>query len=82
MIDSGEVRNQAELAKLKGISRARVTQILNLLKLDSLIIKELEKFDDPLKTRSISERVLRPYTNKSIKEQKELLNILKVFFHY
>jgi hypothetical protein len=30
MIDSGEVKNQVELVKIKGISRARVTQILNL----------------------------------------------------
>jgi len=30
MIDSVEVKNQSELAKLKGILRARVTQILNL----------------------------------------------------
>ncbi|GAI85324.1 unnamed protein product [marine sediment metagenome] len=28
MIDSGKVKNKSELAKLKGISRARVTQIL------------------------------------------------------
>jgi len=27
MIDSGETKNQSELAKLKGISRARATQI-------------------------------------------------------
>jgi len=32
MIDSGEVKNQIELARIKGMSRARVTQILNLLK--------------------------------------------------
>jgi len=38
MIDSGIVKNQAELARIKGISRARVTQILNLLKLDSKTI--------------------------------------------
>jgi len=31
MIDIGEVKNQAELSRIKGISRARVTQILNLL---------------------------------------------------
>jgi len=48
MIDSGEAKNQTELAKFKGISRARVTQILNLLKLDSLIIQELERLGDPL----------------------------------
>ena len=44
MIDSGEVKNQTELARKLEISRARVTQILNLLILDSSIIQELEKF--------------------------------------
>ena len=34
IIDSGEVKNKAELARKKEIFRARVTQILNLLRLD------------------------------------------------
>ena len=38
IINSGEVKNQAELARIKGISRVRVTQILNLLKPDKSII--------------------------------------------
>jgi DNA repair protein RadC len=80
MLDSGEVKNQAELARIKGISRAKVTQILNLLKLDSLIIQELEKLGDPLKSKIITERMLRPYVNKSPQEQKALLNILKTLF--
>jgi len=66
MIDSGEAKNQAELARKLGISRARVTQILNLLKLDSLIIQELEKLSDPLKSKIITERMLRQYVNKCI----------------
>jgi len=76
MIDSGEVKNQSELAKLTGISRARVTQILRLLKLDSLIIQELEKLGDPLKSNIITERMLRPYINKSSKEQIKVFDIL------
>jgi len=76
MIDSGEVKNQAELARIIGISRARATQILNLLKLDSYIIQELGKFGDPLKSKIITERILRPCVNKLSKEQKELLNTL------
>jgi ParB-like chromosome segregation protein Spo0J len=48
MIDSGEAKNQAELARIKGISRARVTQILNLLKLDKNIIDNLEQIGDPI----------------------------------
>jgi len=81
LIDKEHVKNQTDLARKLTIYRVRIHQILILLKLDSLIIQELEKFGDPLKTRTISERVLQPYTNKSIKEQKELLYILKSLFN-
>ena len=80
MIDSCEVKNQTELAKLKCVSRARLTQILNLLNLDSSIIQELEKLGDPLNTKIISERMLRPYASKSSKEQIELLETIKTLF--
>jgi len=80
MIDNGQVKNQSDLARKLGISRVRIQQILSVLKLNPLIIQELEKFGDPLKSKIISERVLRPYVNKSSKEQKAFLNILKTFF--
>lgn len=67
MIDNGQVKNHSDLARKLGISRVRICQILNLLKLDSLIVQELEKLGDPLKARTISERILRLYTNKSIR---------------
>jgi len=59
LIDSGVVKNQAELAKIKGISRARVTQIMNLLKLDKNIIHYLEQLGDPMDKKEFSERKLR-----------------------
>ena len=59
MIDSGKVKNQAELAKIKGISRARVTQILNLLNLDKNIIDNLNKIGDLMDKKFTSERELR-----------------------
>ena len=71
------MKNQSGLARKLGISRVRICQILNLLKLDSLIVQELEKFADSLQSKIITERVLRPYVNKSPQEQKELLYILK-----
>ena len=80
MIDNGQVKNQFGLARKLGISRVHIHQILSLLKLDSLIIQELEKFGDPLKSKIITERILRPYVNKSQQEQKVLLNILKTLF--
>jgi hypothetical protein len=65
MIDSGDAKNQAELAKIKGISRARVTQILNLLKLDKNIIDRLEQNGDPMDKKVISEKELRKIIYKS-----------------
>ena len=59
MLDSGEAKNQAELAKIKSISRARVTQFLNLFKLDKSIIDKLEQIGDPMDRKIISEKELR-----------------------
>jgi esterase/lipase len=65
IIDSSKVKNQAELAKIKRISRVIVTQILNLLKLDKDIIDKLEKIGDPMDKKVISERKLRKTINKN-----------------
>jgi hypothetical protein len=80
MIEYRQVKNQSGLARKLGISRVRICQILSLLKLDSLVVQELEKLGDPLNSRFITERMLRPYVNKSFREQKELLYIIKTLF--
>ena len=59
IIDSGKVKNQAELARIKGISRARITQILNLLKLDKDTLEMIEQIGDPMDKKIVSERKLR-----------------------
>jgi len=82
MIDNGQVKNQSNLVLKLGISRIRIHQILKLLKLDSLIVQELEKLDEPLKAKIITKRMLRPYVNKSPQEQIDLLNILKTLLFY
>jgi len=82
MIDNSQVKNQSNLARKIGISILCIHQILSLLKLESLIIQELEKLGNPLKSKIITERMLRPYANKSSKEQIELLEIIKTFFLY
>lgn len=80
MINNGHIKNKADLARKLGISRARVTQILRLLKLDILVVQELKRFGNPLKSRIITERMLRSYINKSFEEQKELIKTLKTIF--
>jgi hypothetical protein len=54
--------------------------MLNSLKLNPLIIQELEKLYDPLKLNLITEQILRPYVNKSQSGQKAFLNTLKKVF--
>jgi len=65
MLNSGEAKNQAKLARIKGISRVRVTQILNLLKFDKSIINNLEQIGNPMDRKIISERELRKSIYKS-----------------
>ena len=51
--------SRAELARKLSISRARVTQLLNLLKLPEELIKEVEAMGDYWGRRVVTERMLR-----------------------
>ena len=59
MLDSGEYTSQAALARYLGISRARVNQMLRLLKLPPKIQESVIRMGDPLPSRKITERRLR-----------------------
>jgi DNA-directed RNA polymerase sigma subunit (sigma70/sigma32) len=63
MLDDGEVGSLSELAKKVGLTRARVTQIMNLLKLPEKAKKSLRELDDPKIIRRYSERRLRQSLN-------------------
>jgi hypothetical protein len=47
MFDAGEVKNQFDLAEKLGVSRARVCQVLSLLKLNTDLIDAIEKIGNP-----------------------------------
>ena len=59
LLDSGEVPSRAELARRVGVSRARVTQVLRLLRLNSRVLESLIALGDPLPGRAVCERILR-----------------------
>jgi len=59
MLKSGMVNNRSELAKRYGLSRARVTQLLNLLELAPEIQEHLFALKDKKSVRAFSERRLR-----------------------
>ena len=61
MVDRGEVRVNADLARLVYVTRARITQIMNLLNLSPRIQTEiLCREDTAAQTIEFSERTVRP----------------------
>jgi len=73
MIESGQAKNESDLARKIGVSRVRVCQYVRLLYLDGSVIKALERLGDPLTKRVITERLLRPYLKLDTKEQRNII---------
>lgn len=70
MIETGEVKNQSDLASKLDISRAHVCQMFSLLKLDKQIVIAIEKLGDHMSKRYISERKLRSLVKLSNESQR------------
>ena len=79
------VNTKAEVAELFGVSRARVTQYLNLLKLPRKIIQFLEDNKENIQIRKyLTERRLRPLTliedeEECMKKFYDILSLNKLF---
>ena len=70
MLDSGEMASQADLARHLRVSRARVTQVLRLLRLNPDVLRSLAALGDPLPSPIITERQLRPLVDRPANEQR------------
>ena len=68
-IDNGHYASFSELACHLKVSRARVTQIMNLLNLSPKVIEMISSLGDPLRHPIVTERKLRPLLGLSIKQQ-------------
>jgi len=79
MIETGQAKNESDLARKIGVSRVRVCQYVRLLSLDDSVIKALEQLGDPLTERVITERCLRPYLRKTPKEQIKIYTMIKTY---
>jgi hypothetical protein len=62
LLESGQVANQADIARLEGITCARVTQVMGLLYLAPEIQKRVLTLPVSVRSTSITERLLRPIT--------------------
>jgi hypothetical protein len=60
LLESGELANQAAIARQEGITRARVTQVMGLLRLAPEIQEHVLSLPDMVRRPAITERALRP----------------------
>jgi biotin operon repressor len=78
-LKSGNYQSQTALARDLGLSRVRVTQVLNLLRLAPEVIEQVAGLGDPLTTRSVTERKLRRLVNLPEEKQKSRLRKMLSF---
>jgi hypothetical protein len=71
LLESGEVRDQAEIACREGITRARVTQVMGMLQLAPGIQQHVLSMPDAVHRPAITERALQPIAQlESAAEQR------------
>ena len=76
MIETGEVKNQSELANKLGISRARVSQVLTILKLDEKLMSAIKQLGNPMHGKIVSISILNKYLKNPELYKNELLSRL------
>ena len=69
LLESGKVASQAEIARREGVTRARVTQVMGLLRLVPEIREKILSLPGTLYRSSVTERRLR--TIGTITEQRD-----------
>ena len=77
LLTNKEAKSKNELAKKIGLSRVRVTQIMNLLKLNPEIIQQIASFE-PAAFNFLTERKLRPLTR--IKDKNTQIAVFRKMF--
>ena len=76
-IESGEASSQAAIARQERITRARVTQVMGLLRLAPEIQERILSLPDMVRRPAITERALRPIAQlENITDQKATFEAL------
>ena len=76
MIQSGQARNESDLARQIGVSRVTVNHFISLLKLTPDVIQAVEQIGDPMPKRYVTERRLRLLVKLPSERQRAIINHL------
>jgi hypothetical protein len=77
MIESGQARNESDLARQIGVSRVTVNHFVTLLKLPPEVIEAVEQMGDPMPKRYITERRLRSLVKLPSERQRAIIQTIK-----
>lgn len=77
MIESGQARNESDLARQIGVSRVTVNHFVTLLKLPPEVIQVVEQMGDPMPKRYITERKLRSLVKLPSEKQRAIIQAIK-----
>jgi ParB-like chromosome segregation protein Spo0J len=75
-LNNGEYASPADLARRLKVSRARVAQIMNLLKLSPDVIEMLSSLGDPPMSPALVERRLRPLLGLAPEKQVDQIKLV------
>ena len=76
LLESGEASNQAAIARREGITRARVTQVMGMLRLAPEIQRHILSMPDVVRRPAVTERALRPIAQFEGREQVDAFKSL------
>ena len=68
-LDTGDVKHRAEISRREGVSRARVTQIMELLEVHHRILDYVSTLGPETPERLVTERKLRKLTRLPLQDQ-------------
>ena len=74
MLDKGQFKSKAELGRYFGVSRVRVVQMLNLLKLEPQVIEKLKAAGETFNKRLLGEKTLRTLVSLDPDKQMEKIS--------
>lgn len=75
-LDDGEYASPAALSRHLKVSRARITQIMNLLRLSPDVLEIISSLGDPVRGLVVSERSLRPLLILTTEQQMLRVKIM------
>ena len=70
MLAANPSLNRADIARINGISRARVSQVMKLLDLDSTILEFVKDLSEPREMRFFSDRRLRAVAEQPSRDRQ------------